>query len=543
MINHPNRSRVRKASRASSAAMIHDHEADYAALLASVTENFGEVYNAQLFETNAADLYARYLDNLPGERDVHTCTACRKFIESFGGLVAITEGGKSKSAFWDVSDAPAFYADAISAIQSEVERARVTGPFLSSEPRYGISKTGAWTHFAGTPDRSRIFKECGLAAGQAMAAKREDFRTVSTALVDFTGPTLTEALRLLEAESLARSERFIAPVRWLLDLQIKRKAAKDARVRDNILWRAIAEAPEGYCHPRASMTGTLLEDIAAGMDFAEVKSRFDAKMHPLRFQRPQATPAAGAIAAAEKLVEKLGVARSLERRIAGLDEVDAFWTPCGARKAAPAGGVFGHVKTKRSVESPTVSGMPAVTMTWEKFERTVLPAARAIKAFVPAHGNFLAMTTAVHIDAPPILRWDRDDDRNPVAWYLWVNGSPARQWGLVGNAWCDVPALSRLPTMWGEHPSPHLGEGVVVILEGALDTRNDHGALFPETLRDELHGIRSVIEAYCRTAKMGIPDGPAACGLDIRKGARSMDFRLRVTSDTGTTDYRIDRWD
>src|SRR5579859_859190 len=144
MINHPNRSRARKTATASAS---HDHEADYARLLASVHGAFGDG-SARLFTTNAADLYERYLDNLPAERDVHTCAACRRFIESFGGLVVIEPSGKSVSAFWCAPDVPEFYRASISAMQREVERARVTGPFLSAEPRYGMPKTGAWTHFS-----------------------------------------------------------------------------------------------------------------------------------------------------------------------------------------------------------------------------------------------------------------------------------------------------------------------------------------------------------------------------------------------------------
>lgn len=531
MINHPNRSRTRKTA---VALDIHDHEADYAKLLASIHATFGDGFE-RLFTTTAADLYSLYLDKLPAERDVHTCTACRKFVESFGGLVTIDEGGRSYSAFWDDSEAPDFYRDAIKAMQNEVLRARVTGPFLSSEPRYGTPKTGVWTHFSATPPRSAVFKERLLSAGQAMAAKREDFRTMASALADFTPAMLTEALRLLEAETLSRSERFVAPVRWLLNLHTARTAVKDARIRDNILWRAIAVAPEGYCHPRASVVGSLLEDIAAGMSFADVKSRFDAKMHPLKYQRPQAAPAAGAIAAAEKMVEQLGIAPSLERRWARLDEIETIWTPT-ARKAETNGngGIFGHLAPKGSVETHSLT-MPAVTMTWDKFARTVLPGALSMEVNVPAHGNFIAMTTAVHADAPPILKWN-----NPVAWYVYHGGSSAQQWGLRAG-WCKVEAISLSPTAWGDRPSSFLHEGLVIVLAGAQDTRNESACLFPETLRNELHGVRSVIEAYSKGAKLGDAGGPAASGLHLGKGTAG--YVLRVKSATGITDYRIDRWD
>jgi len=290
------------------------------------------------------------------------------------------------------------------------------------------------------------------------------------------------------------------------------------------------------------MVGSFLEDIAAGLPFPEVKRRFDAKMHPLQYQRPQAAPNVGAIAAAEKLFAQLGLAPALERRYARLDEVETLWTPQECSPKANTEGVFGHLTPKGQSNPSTTLNIPAVTMTWEKFARTVLPTATALEAMVPSHGNFLALTTAVHADAPPLIRWDTEDYCNPVAWYLWNGGSPASQWGL-SPGWCKVVALSFLPTMWGPNPSPHLGEGVVAILDGALDTRRDAGnCLFPETIRQELHGVRAVIEAYSKSATLGEPNGPAACGLDLRKGA-ALNCTLRVTGPLGQTTYRIDRWD
>ncbi len=530
MINHPNRGRARKAL----ASIPHDHEADYAALLASVHDAFGDG-SALLFETNAADLYALYLDNLPDEREVHTCTACRKFIEHFGGLVTLDESGKSTSAFWCVANVPEFYGASVAAMQREVERARVTAPFISSEPRYGMPKTGTWTHFAATPPKSRIYKHALLSAGQAMAARREDFRTVASALADFTPAMLTEALRLLQAEKLVRSERFVAPVSWLLDLNTRRASAKDSRRRDNILWSAIAIAPDGYCHPRASVVGSLLEDIASGLSFGDVKARFDAKLHPLQYQRPQAAPSAGAIALAEKTFEAMGLTPALERRWARLDEIETIWRPVCSAGKAPAGGVFGHLTPKGAAGPIGVPGMPPVTMTWDKFTRTVLSGALAIECNVPSHGNFIAMTTAVNADAPPLLKWN-----NPFAWYVYHGGSPAQQWGL-SSGWRKVEALSRSPTAWGENAPTFLHEGVIIVLEGAQDMRNESACLFPETLRNELHGVRSVIEAYSHRAKLGDAGGPAASGLHLGKGAAG--YVLRVKSAIGTTDYRIDRWD
>ena len=111
--------------------------------------------------------------------------------------------------------------------------------------------------------------------------------------------SLAQALKLLKSEALYRSEKVLGQAQWLYDLH---RALPSRRNRDHVLWRAVAAAPAGFCHPRSSMIGTLLEDLAAGMPFDDVSRRFAEKMHPLLYQRPQAAPSAGNIAQAEKIV-------------------------------------------------------------------------------------------------------------------------------------------------------------------------------------------------------------------------------------------------
>jgi hypothetical protein len=541
MVNHPHRKRRATATAAMATVAEYDHEADYSNLRNSVREAFAAALTAgRLFTTDASDLFGLYLDKLPGERQVHNCTACRRFVKDYGGLVAIDAAGRAIPAMWDVSAAPDYYGVTVLTLRSAVRKARVTGPFMSREGVWGIPRTGEWSHFAVEPPASMKFRHGILTPNQAMAAKREDFRTVATALADFTPAMLVEALRLLEAETLARSEHFIGPVKWLADLHAARSAAKDSRIRDNLLWRAVAAAPDGFCHPRASVVGSLLEDIAAGLAFADIKARFNAKLHPLQYQRPQAAPSAGNIAAAEKIVEQMGIAPSLERRFARLDELEAIWKPKAPHAAPKGAGVFSHLQSKDAAESVAVD-MPALTMTWAKFVATILPGAEAMQFAVPAHGSFIAFTSAANMDAPPILKWDREDKRNPVAWYVYHNGSGASQWGLrVG--WCKVNAACLPPSQWGDKPMPELGTGVVLVLDGAADTRSGQGnALFPETLRGELHAVRATIEAYSKRAEIGGREEASACGYHLGKGR--IDVMLRVTSGGRATDYRIDRWD
>ena len=529
------------------------NDADYDGFLVRVQARFLKNIEGgavPLFETDAADLWGAYLGTFgpaPAEgeaatplRQYHTCHACRLFVERFGGLVTVDAAGMTAPAIWHEDDAPDAYKPAIAAMARLVRKAKVTGVFLSSDRVWGTPETGVWHHLALTPPGAILHKRATQTAGQAMAEKREDFKTVMHALNEFTQPHLELALTLLKTDALYRSEKVLGQAEWLHGLHVARAAARGS-AKANAVWRAIATAPAGFCHPRSSMIGTLLEDIAAGMEFSEVSRRFAAKMHPLAYQRPQAAPTAGAIAAAEKIMQQLGAAGSLARRFARLDEVQALWKPAPAKDAPATEGVFGHLKPKGAEAVPSMT-IPAQTMTWDKFQRTVLPTAERIEFRAPSVGAYTALVTAVNADAPPILQWDREDARNPVSWYFWKGGSSAASFGLGAGAFVPVDAVAFKPSMWNGG-NEHQGQGVLFVLAGARESKMAGAALFPEILKAEFHGIRSVLEAYSRGASIEGMKEPHAAGVMLTKGDKAWQATVRVWSGGKSLDYCLDRWD
>lgn len=512
----------------------------YEDFLARFGERFlATVNTGPLFKTDAEGLWSAYLESFPegAERQHHNCHACRHFIERYAGLVTIDETGRTTPALLNVEDEQ--YGAGIAAMERIVRKAKVTGVFLSSDRTLGTPVTGIWRHLSVELPKSMVYSRITLTANQMMAEKKEDFININRALAEFTLPMLEQALTLLKTDSLYRSEKVMGPAQWLHDLQV---AKASAHHKGNVVWKAIATAPAGFCHPRASMVGTLLEDIAAGMEFGEVARRFQSKMHPLQYQRPQAAPAAGAIAQAEKIVAQLGAAGSLARRFARLDEVQALWKP----KAVPepkADGVFGHLKAKGAPETINMT-IPPQTMTWEKFSRTVLLEADSIEFYArSARDNYAALVTAVNSDAPPILQWDDLENRNPVSWYIWHGGSAPEQFGLRTGSLCPVSAVTYKPSMWsGQDKFSHQGQAVIFLLEGARESRQAGAALFPEILKSEFHGIRSVIEAYSRSAEIEGMENSSACGILLQKGSH-WEHVFRVTTKGRAVDYRLDRWD
>ncbi len=362
------------------------HTPEYNGLVALMQQRFDRLTNAApVFQTDVGPaMWEAYLDSFPAaDRQYHNCSCCRHFMTRFGGLVVIDEDGQQKSALWPSEtelSSMVYYGDAADKMRRMAKKAKVTSVFLSSESSLGMKEAGGWTHFAVIPDTR--FQSRKLTARQKMAEKREDYKTMKKALADFPLPALVTMMQVINSDQLYNGNTVKGPGQWLHDLQVRLSGEKVSKVRDNLLWRAIGSAPDGFCHPRSSMIGTLLEDIIAGYKFDDIKKRFGAKMHPLKYQRPQAAPTEGNIANAEKLIEKLGVSNSLKRRWANeADILERLWQPreAEAKKVEASGGVFDHLKGSRNKTQTFDVSIPATTMTWDKFQRTVLPNAEKIE--------------------------------------------------------------------------------------------------------------------------------------------------------------------
>lgn len=179
--------------------------AGYGAFLASVNAAFLiniEDGKTPLFTTDAEGLLPAYLDALDAaaKRQYSNCHACGQFVARFGALVTIDANGMTAPALWREDEAPDAYKPAM---------ARVTGVFLASEAVWGRPETGVWRHLAATPPAAMVFKHATQSAGQAMAEKREDFKTLMHALNEFAQPVIEQALTLLRTEALYRSEKVL----------------------------------------------------------------------------------------------------------------------------------------------------------------------------------------------------------------------------------------------------------------------------------------------------------------------------------------------
>jgi hypothetical protein len=529
----------------------HVHEDQYPAFLGQLQLNFGSVTakNKNLFVTDATGLWDAYLDGIPApHRQHYNCRGCKNFIERFGGLVYITEKGTMQSAMWKEGRTPDFFLQSVKNMKAIINKSKVTSVFLSDEKVLGTPATNGWTHNHVELPNDMVFRHMLLTPYQAMASKIGDFEVLKNSLLDFSLNHITQALQILESEALFRSEKYVGVAKWFRELHERFGKTRVHQRKDNLVWLAVAEKPASFTHVRSSTIGTLLEDIKDGYAFDSIKRRFEHKVDPLTHQRAQTPPSSGTKAEAERIVKKLGIENSLNRRFARVDELETLWKPTNKNflRSETTTGVFGHIQTKDAL--PVSNSVPFVHqsfMTWDKFAKTVLPNAEEIEYYVnPSRQGYSAIVTASDITAPPIIKWDKEEQRNPFSWYVYHQGSYPSAWDL-NTGWSKVTAVTLQPSIWHEE-NTYLGKGLFLILDGAKDTnyRAAGNGLFPEILKAELHSVRSVFEAYQKSATIQGYDQSSACGVRLQYAQSWGDsVKLRVKTSTGTSIYKLDRWD
>ena len=517
----------------------------YDHLLRSIRESFEDVNTSTepLFTTAIDNLYDIFLEHLPAEaRQHYNCRTCRHFVNRYGNLVTIDDESYIHPVMWR-GGIPEFFHDSVIEIRKAIMNSKVDGVFLTSEKRLGTAKTGVWNHMAVDIHKNRIHRDRINNEWQAMAQKKQDYQMLLNAVLKYRQPTIESAVNLLRSDTLYRSEKVLGIAEWFLDVKTNTEALK-GKQKTNYIWKKSATAPAGFCHVSSSMIGTLLDDIEDGMGIDAVKTRFENKMNPLKYQRPQVAPAAQNVARAEEIVAKLGIANSLKRRFARLEELNLLWKPREEKPKASVGtGIFSGLKTKEETRAKKTSNLVANggTMTWDKFQRTVLPNAKKIEMNTGWSNSFAAMVTAEDPSAPPIIQWDSEENRNPFSWYLYNGGSYASEWNLTGE-WTEVTGITLQPNLW-QPGFEHQGHGVFFVLKNCKDKRNRSSGLFPEIMRGELREVRATIEAYSHSNKLSGYEEATACGILQQSGKTWTHCELRVTTNLGVTTYKLDRWD
>lgn len=528
-------------------ALAHHVQASFAKNLA---------LNRPVFQTDA-DLFQVYLDSFsdPAQRQFHNCSCCRSFLKRYGGLVTAGADGTVTPLMWaaaaDLQGIPSEYGGTVVQLFQAVAKARIKRPFVSSDAAWGVAEAGGFHHFHVRPPTAMVHRRGVYTAGQVMAQKEQEFKSLVYGLRSYGHATFAKALALLQGGTLTRGDQFIGRAETYVVLKTLFDAQKDQRLRDAVLWHSVATAPKGTASVKAGVLGSLLDDIESGKyDDKALAKRFATAMST--YQMPTAAPSQGNIQRAEKIIADLDLQPAFARRYAALSEVidKATWRPTDApgyvppAVAAPAAqpkpGFFSALAPAQAQTTPHAKG---ATLSWQALKAKMLQLrATALQLIVPSRDMpYGAITTAVDPAAPPLLAWDRDEARNPFSWYRW-HAASAQDFGLLPASMVEVLAIVPTPSTWGGAHQLH--EGDVLVLSGAQDMHASKAGsgLFPELLRGDLHEVRRTIDAYSQQTPLAdAPEPVAAVGLVLRPHVKTH-LSVRLHTKTSTLDFTVDRW-
>lgn len=502
-------------------------------------------------------LWSAYIHSIPDEQRQHyTCHACRDFIVRYGALVTVSAGGVIESLCWREEDmaiespVTRTLASAWSHMRRFVQASAITGPWASAQRDLGdVRDASGWEHLSLTnPVRWDLGAEH---AAQWRASRINAFDSIRTAVREWPIETIALATEMVTNGSLNRSEKVEAQARWLHSVASVWRAVKGKDRKDNVIWRAITEAPEGYLHPRTSMIGTLCDDLVANPgDIEGVRARFNAKVQPDRYQRPTADLKPQQIDRANAKVVEMGLEPSFARRYARREELpESAWA---WRKPAdpvrPVAGFFDGLRPS-PVETIRVTNSPSspIEMSVQKFVRDVLPTAARLSVNVLPVDNFYAITTSANSGAASLWQWG-----HPFAHYTYTRGSYASQWGLRAG-WHEITGITLAPSKWGGEPMEHIEDAYICLISQARAKEEATACLFPEWLRADLRELREVIHAYGTREQVTGADQGNVIGVAITKAAlviatpitkAAHTREIRVTNTDGiSTYYRLVVWE
>jgi hypothetical protein len=522
-----------------------DFLADFhASVVASIARSAAPV----LYKTNIDpnQLWCMYLDSFPAHsRQHYNCHCCKDFFMRYGNLVMFDASGNLLPLI-DVQrtqsideHAPGLYA--MRDLLKDASKTRVTGVFATDVATLGHPLSGGWDHIHLVLPKSFVLNSPILQPNQYVALKRSEFDTVVGANDRFKPKIMSEGLTLLQANPAYKGHA--AGLSWFIDFcAVVRE--KNTTTRINKMWKMIGEASTYLCHPTSAVWWSLLEDLEEGSPTQTCLHKFAVKVDSEVYQRPVAAPKDGTIKQAELLMQQLGVtAESFERRFCTEDDItETVWLHPVKAPKSNGDGIFASLQ---NVKEETVSrSIPPKNVTYNVFYRDVLcnSGLTSLEVEVTTCSQFAAMITAVHPDATPIIRWDDPNNRNPVSWYVTVDRLHKTRWNIT-DKWTKVKMIVKRPDEWNDAEFLQFGKGLLVVLDGCRPRDSGDSALFPEIMRKEMHGIRSVIEAYSNSHECTGVNEAEVCGLMFESARSPQPISFKAIINNIIHYYTLDRWE
>ena len=363
-------------------------------------------------------LWDTFITSFPEEEQAeYTCNCCKSFVRAYGGLVSLVDY-KPKS-IWEVEGiTDPVFANVVKQMSLLLKGESIRDVFVTETRKLGTDNNKAtladgsivtWDHMFVELSKNYPF----VVAEDQVATKRADLSSVGSvflrALQEISIDSLETVLDLISQNSIYKGEEYESFVMAFLD-QKKEYEGLAADQKQGFGWFKSTTITDAISRFKNSSIGSLALAISEGEELDLAVKKYESKVAPENYKRPQAVFSKRQVEEAEKTIANLGLSESLGRRFAHKDDVDVSEVLFVDRSVA-ASGIFAELKEEVVVNPKTFAKVEEVAV--QDFIEKILPKVTGIELLVENQhiNNFVSLIAPQNAEAPSLFKW-----KSPLSW-------------------------------------------------------------------------------------------------------------------------------
>jgi hypothetical protein len=368
-------------------------------------------------------IWETYLESFPPgtnnhfrERREYDCSGCQKFIKQFGNVVSLKNN--EIISIWDFKvDDPTFQL-VVDTLLNLIQGARIHEVFLTQEAVVGtpqnqeILEDGRvliWEHFHHNLPL-KFVQDKNASLGRMGGEGQTRRSLLERSLNEIASSAVEVVLDLIADNSLERGDS----MKWMVEeFQAIQETYRETpeEDRDNFLWAVSAsEINPAIVGIKNKAIGVLLTNLTEGMPVTMAVSKFENEIVSAEnYQRSSGTYSMFQIRRAEKFVEEHGLANSLLRRFAVIEDVtvdNVLWANRSARSIMEGVDVFRDLQKDIPQKAPSFERLEEVPV--DRFISEILPRTREMEVFFEAKlaSHLTSLIGPVHKESPTLFQWE-----------------------------------------------------------------------------------------------------------------------------------------
>lgn len=420
----------------------------------------------RLFTVNVdtEELYNLYLDSFPAgtnkiyrERREYDCSCCRHFIRDMGNVVSIKNG--ELHTIWGINPVPEEKYNVVADIlDTYIKQKAISGVFLSKWERIGTPEnremlpTGEinrYEHFFADLPEICIYKEM---YGHTLDGDLSQFRDIRNvfkrSLDEISRESVETVLELIAQNSLYKGAEWKRQLTEFKKYQKEYKKLPDEH-KELWTWEKSIAAGAVIGKIRNHSIGTLLVNIADGMDLDMAVRKYEQIVAPTNYKRPNAIFTKKMLEDAKKTITELGYMDSLQRRFATLDDITVnnilFSNKDAAKRITGATDLFDEMEQDVAIDPKRFSKVEEISA--EDFIKNVLPVAKELEVYLENKHiqNMVSLIAPEVADAKTMFKWD-----NGMSWAYTGNITDSDIKENVKAAGGSVTGIVRFSIQWND---------------------------------------------------------------------------------------------